>query len=469
MAQVRKMDVVLWLKHVTGDESLREELAALDQHSRVRLVVGDAEGTFEKMRNAGGHVDGKPTAGLKPVDLVARQAWADISNGALVTLERVETTVPLALAATGAGRSTPTVPRPTPPALQSVPHATITPAARPLCDSRPSAVAPWLADAPGILAVGCDLAWWGGSAPNPLSQRETVAWTRLHGDHAARLQLEQVDLFARPNAAVSLTGPLNDTHGELLLAAIDELVDGHPGWRVALSIDAPLAALERGLPPRRTVPTPGMLALRTTEQTIARAKSGTPFSRALNIQPGAPLFPRVGRIVNALRRRGFVLLGEPGWQNSARLLIESFPGEAIWFAGSVGAYGDSTVDEVMRYKRRPTRHTGSVSDMEDDIHRVLDGFRGLCGVPASTVERWIDELLRDLRGNQRVVSDDKANWGKQLDDSIESVIAMLVATAVARGSAHAFHGEPGDGHVAGCGCADLLAGQFERDRRRSVG
>ena len=171
MAQVRKKDVVLWLKHVIGDEALRRELAALDQYERVQLIVGGVPGTYEKMRNAGGCVDGKRTPGLRPADAASKQIWADITDGTLVTLERGEAGDPEVPVAAEPSQRPLIVAQVHQQVATPAPRARARPTAAASADSRPLAVASWTPVAPGTLAIGCDLAWWGGSAKNLLSKK----------------------------------------------------------------------------------------------------------------------------------------------------------------------------------------------------------------------------------------------------------------------------------------------------------
>ena len=85
-AWVEVRDAVLWCKHIRGNDTLRDFLAALPEGASVELLVDERRGTWEKMRNGR---DGRPTAGLKPLG-GARAHWQEFYR------EKRGTPVPIA-------------------------------------------------------------------------------------------------------------------------------------------------------------------------------------------------------------------------------------------------------------------------------------------------------------------------------------------------------------------------------------
>lgn len=73
MAQTTVSDVVIWSKHVRG-EDLAERLVALRGGETVSLIVDGVRGSWCKMRDG---KDGRPTPGIRPVGN-AQKFWQDL-------------------------------------------------------------------------------------------------------------------------------------------------------------------------------------------------------------------------------------------------------------------------------------------------------------------------------------------------------------------------------------------------------
>jgi hypothetical protein len=81
---VEVRDHALWVKHIHGNESLKEKILSLSQGELIKLVVDGCEGTWVKMEDG---KDGRPTQGLKGVG-IAREKWHELNDrrGSLVSI-----------------------------------------------------------------------------------------------------------------------------------------------------------------------------------------------------------------------------------------------------------------------------------------------------------------------------------------------------------------------------------------------
>ena len=64
MASTTVSDVVIWTKHIHGDEALVARLVAMRAGETVELCIDNVTGTWRKMDNG---KDGRPTPGLRPL------------------------------------------------------------------------------------------------------------------------------------------------------------------------------------------------------------------------------------------------------------------------------------------------------------------------------------------------------------------------------------------------------------------
>ena len=156
-----------------------------------------------------------------------------------------------------------------------------------------------------------DLAWWGGSSSSRASRRETIAYARL--DSPDSLAIETVDLNAAPNPErADPTEPNFDADGGILCAALRRILDRHATCdRVIIALDAPLEARDRPTQPprRRTVAKNERAGIerRQCERALQefmgslQDESGRLWNKGLTIQPGSPVPPRVGAIIQEER------------------------------------------------------------------------------------------------------------------------------------------------------------------------
>lgn len=88
-AETAVKDVVVWTKHVHGDRRITARLQALKGGEDVELLVDGVRGIWRKMADG---VDGRPTAGIRPVGRM-QQFWKELyasRRGETVTLELPE-------------------------------------------------------------------------------------------------------------------------------------------------------------------------------------------------------------------------------------------------------------------------------------------------------------------------------------------------------------------------------------------
>jgi hypothetical protein len=305
------------------------------------------------------------------------------------------------------------------------------------------------------VCIGLNVAWWGGQGRgNPASSADLLLG---HQVGSLRPWRQVVDLRAAPNAlAADHCQPNFDAEALLITAAIrKELarLTEAGAERFILAIDAPLVTTQAGLTARRRVAKKGekgAVTYRTCETRLVekvRSVAGV-WRRTVNVQPGAPLPPRIAQLVTRLTTDlGFTYwnsASEPAEQPE-RLLIEVYPFEAIWALGSAGFYGGNDLDWVNTYKKLErcviTRQDG------------LEFARRPLGAYAS--------LLSSLAGLSSSI-DTLAAWacdGKSGDDSfkvtrryeavVDAAMIWLTALAFTQGSYHVFSGTDGDGTLVG--------------------
>jgi hypothetical protein len=273
------------------------------------------------------------------------------------------------------------------------------------------------------------------------------------------------------------TAPNCDPVAARVLGAVEKIVTGPPDTkRAVLAVDAPLTALARpDLPPRSRKRESGAasgekgtkgLAYRQCEQAAHeglqqdRGKSG--WKHVWNIQAGAPIPPRVAALVAGLKQLGFELYSTPEAPHGRRVLIECFPGEALWALGVLGHFDVYRPGEAKEYKVErlaDPRLWGEPAprpwpDVLGWVYRGLYGFgaQGLLGVSPEVFRGWMADLTRyvlaDAAGNL-------SRRGKPLDDLVESMNCFLTAVSFTHGRAHVWLGDdPNDGHIIGPGVSN---------------
>jgi hypothetical protein len=171
--------------------------------------------------------------------------------------------------------------------------------------------------------------------------------------------------------------------------------------------------------------------------------------------------------VKGLHGLGFQLYSDPATDISDRLLIECFPGEALWFLGALGKFAPFLPGETKEYKSERLRDPRLWNLPGETAYRPwpivlqwvyqgLYGFadRDVLGVTEEVFAGWMADLTRHLLTDGLVMdtSRRKARRGKLLDDLVESVNCFLTAVSFVRNRAHVWVGDdPADGHIVGPG------------------
>jgi hypothetical protein len=336
------------------------------------------------------------------------------------------------------------------------------------------------------ICIGLDFAWWGGGR-SPASQTDTLFFASVPGDQAGWLEMRRVDLSKTFNPAAAATEPNCDADAALVIAAVEESVKGQQNTgRVVLAVDAPLRAFDRPyLPPRsRKLESKAAGGEKVAKRLEYRrcdeaARAGLRqdgceggWKHVWNIQPGAPLPPRVVALVAGLKRLGFDLYTRPEDAPARHLLIECFPGEALWVLGVLGHFGKYRPGEAKEYKverwadprlwRRPAAtEKRPWPEVLGWVYRGLYGFgsREVLGVAPEVFWGWMSDLTRHVLADPLVTGKPgaplralRARRGKPLDDLVESMNCFLTAVSFARGHAHVWQGDdPYDGHIIGPG------------------
>lgn len=352
----------------------------------------------------------------------------------------------------------------------------------PVVSLRPALTTPLTVES--TVCIGLDFAWWGGGS-DERSQTDTIFFAAVRGDQADPLSMRRIVLKTTFNPEAAVTAPNCDADAALVLAAVEEAVTSQrDASRVVLAVDAPLQALDRpDLPPRsrkmerRTAEgeeTAKGLKPRQCEEAARkglqedRGKSG--WKHVWNIQAGAPIPPRVAALVAGLKRLGFELYRTPDESLGRRVLIECFPGEALWALGVLGHFDGYRPGEAKEYKVErwaDPRLWGEPAatgkrpwpDVLGWVYRGLYGFGalGVLGVPPEVFRGWMADLTRHVLTDDLIpVKTDplrRPRRGKPLDDLVESMNCFLTAVSFARGRAHVWLGDdPQDGHIIGPGC-----------------
>ena len=299
-------------------------------------------------------------------------------------------------------------------------------------------------------AIGLDVAWFGGSKSNKLSQFDWFVWAKIN-DKGNILDkgLKRVRLKDR------------DLDGEQSLSALSELIKGvSSSTSICLAIDAPLLAKERGLPKREPKSKKGEVTRRICdEQLETRRKELCANNKELNewrpnIQPGAPVPERIKKIV-----QGCKILNLSIWTKgleAKREFFEVFPAEAIFFCRYFNGYKGLTLEQVKRYKPRGKAKKSEKlikpGELKKAIRNCLFGLGKLAGLNSDDWTAYIDFLYDELTTTDDFKKDSDGNYslGKFVDDSVDSSICLAVAISHWLGKAHVWDGDD-DGHIIGPG------------------
>jgi len=335
---------------------------------------------------------------------------------------------------------------------ERVTAASVGPTRRPEEPRQESAKPVATADVSGtILCIGLDIAWFGGSANDANSRFDCLASLIVApGNQASNLTLTRICLQDR------------DPEADLLLEAVAGVLDTHREVdQIVFALDAPIQAASREqLPERGPNPAAGTIERRACEnflsenrQTIDTVAGGANGWHP-NIQPGAPLAPRVKFLLAGLIEQGFELW-TPGTSSVSKLAIECFPAEAIWAAKRMNGFrGDLTATHVKAYKNQ--KGIGLTGEqVERLVHDALDGFAALSG----DSERWdvlVEATLRWMIADQTWQRDGLYRGGKLLDDVVDTMICLATSLSYAKHGAHVWYDpqHPDDGHIIGPGHQD---------------
>jgi hypothetical protein len=307
------------------------------------------------------------------------------------------------------------------------------------------------------VCIGIDFAWWGGlGRGDSTSCADIIIGQQLD---APRLWYRATELRKAPNPlAHDPCEPNYDADATIVTALLSkelERLSSVGTVKVIVAIDAPVATSQQGLPARRRAlqkGDKGGIVRRSCEtQFLENARRfGGPWGRAVSVQPGAPLAPRISRFVDRLTHE----LGFVPWNVAMsreelpeRTFIEVLPIEAIWSLGVTGCYGDISSESVTRY-RSCERCLVSRDDAMDWARWPLQGFVPLLGddcdarAHVETITRWVGDI-RTTNGTLKLT--------KRYVSLVDAGLSWLTALAFRYGRFHAFTGSDRDGCLVGPG------------------
>ena len=304
-------------------------------------------------------------------------------------------------------------------------------------------------DQQDTLCIGLDLAWFGGSAGVRDSQFDCIATAHIDATgKLGNLTTERVDLRPR----------MRDPQAEWLSQCIAALLSRAPVTsRVVLAIDAPLQTNQNHLPDRQARPVSGTVARRACDihfnhlrKSIDRASGGARGWHP-NIQPGAPLAPRVQHLLRRLAEQDFSIWSS-GVTSTSRLAIECFPAEAIWAVHRLGHYPTHfTAARAKAYKAQQGCLL-TEAQVRAVVTDALTSFSFVTATPAEwhgVVGHLVSWLLKDELWMKGLLY----RGGKLLDDAVDATICLTTAIAYTRGCSHLWQdsGSLEDGHIIGPG------------------
>jgi predicted RNase H-like nuclease len=290
-----------------------------------------------------------------------------------------------------------------------------------------------------VLCIGLDIAWFGGSKSDPSSQFDCIG-SVVVADGSARgtVRLTRVALNNRDPDAV------------ITLREIDRLIADHSdAARVLLALDAPIQEASLPIPMGRTKRRRACEELLSERRQLIDRVAGGAAGWHPNIQPGAPLAPRVTKLLQGLADLGFDLW-TPENRNANRLVIECFPAEAIWAMKRMGQFPAAmTSGEAKAYKSQKRRRLTGMQ-VQELVHTVLPAFGFACG---ATWPGIVDSAIAWMLADPSWQVDGFYRGGKQLDDVVDTMICVATSLGYATGCAHVWYDpeHPDDGHIVGPG------------------
>ena len=441
---IRSRDHSIWLKHITDPQGdLLARLRGLEPGQAVVLRLGQHEGLWRRFQRG---KDGKQAEALNCADDRAKAIWDAIpSDGSsveisLVSIGEIDTAQPIRRR-TKRGF-----------AKQSV-NLTFTPASSRLEGN--------------VLCIGVDIAWWGGQAgaSKQHTRSECLAMTtRLNGVWSD-LEIHRIDLTQSDNPEADDWTANADIEANLLVDTINKTLSRFKNVpQVVLAGDVPMMAMDRDpqlpRPNKNRERRPNDVESRIVEYRQCDLKwqmdrgNSPPRWRDVQILPGAPLYPRIEKMVARLKDIGFELYQSPCNAPSRRTLLECFPNEVLWSAGVLGHAEKLTAASLRAYKRIGKGNVKLPSDVFLALCRqTLFPAMRAARLDEVTCERWYETFIEQLRHDQ-VITDDPAEGrtGKTFDDCVDSLLSLTAAVAFAQGIAHVHQGaNPRDGHIVGPG------------------
>jgi hypothetical protein len=164
------------------------------------------------------------------------------------------------------------------------------------------------------VAIGVDATWFGGQKGDKGSRMECIAHAVREKEVWEQPAFERVTLKGF-NRKAGPAEPNSDPNGQNLLAHLKEVLEKHVGIRnVVVALDAPLMAVDLGLPARCKKPKKKEVEHRQCDKAWSKAASYAPtaWKQHLGIQPGAPVPSRIAAIVKELTtKNGFTLYTKP--------------------------------------------------------------------------------------------------------------------------------------------------------------
>jgi len=438
MASVtRSKDHSIWLKHVkdASGETLKH-LNDMAAEQDVVLRLGSQEGTWTRFRSL---PSGSKSTGFKCNDENAKRIWNNILIGESVSLDVVcvipETDNQVV--------------------LRKSPDASIR---RPQNEEHfPELEALGVRQEGTVLGIGVDVAWWGGSRKSKDSRAEAIAFSVRRRGEWNDLKIEQIDLNPLFNENADAWTPNADADATLLATALERVISQHTDLdRIAIALDVPILAQNRGLAPAKKANAKGERGgvPRQCDRAWITARSSSPVGWAgVKILPGAPTVPRCDALLKKLREQGFEVFGLCEADHN-RQLIECFPNEIVW---SIGALGIDTIlrpDSFQQYKRLGKKNLPLARDLfHASWRRTVQRSMEIAGASSALVKCWTGQFEAWLESSACFNIEHQIGFtGKSFDDAVESVLSLTAAMAFADGTAHIHRGtDPEDGHIIGPG------------------
>ncbi len=315
-----------------------------------------------------------------------------------------------------------------------------------------------------VLCLGVDVAWWGGQTgtSHRSTRSECIAYALRSNERWGELLIDRVDLNESYNPDADEFTPNADPEAALLLERLGVVLDTHQDVdKVVLAFDVPLMARHRPdltKPPKtRDAGSKGGVN-RQCDSAWQKEKKKSPEGwKDIKILAGAPLVPRLEKLVEGLMELNVTIYKHPFEGKSKRFAIECFPNEVIWSSGILGNAANFSSASLLAYKRLGQKNIRLPSDIFDAIwqHTLKPALKTAL-LDDQTQTRWLETIAEFLRKDGVITEKPpEGKSGKKFDDAIDSVLSLTAAIALANGAAHVHQGdEAEDGHIVGPGLPD---------------